>query len=232
MNRWLKNKIGFETRTPCLVSNCCNHYTIDSTMCLKSFKLLLVHTPLGLLKSCNKTTIESFLNKFHWIQRIQWIMTKSKSGMVTKCITHLLTDTLPVLLIYSAFSLLPLGRYLLPLTTLNRYQPTVSSGKSFLTTTSRNVTIVTYRMSLATILVLDFVMIYWICWIQRRSFRENSNVSFRKKIERVVSFCETLKVFQIKILPYPPPIGKVIISFVGIDLFASLASKSTLSSMV
>ena len=28
-------------------------------------------------------TIEFFLNEFPWIQRIQWIVTKSKSGMVT-----------------------------------------------------------------------------------------------------------------------------------------------------
>ena len=51
-------------------------------------------------------------------------MTKSKSGMVTKGVTHLATNTLPVPVIQSVFSLLPLGGYLLPLTTLNRYQPT------------------------------------------------------------------------------------------------------------
>ena len=44
-------------------------------------------------------------------------------------ITHLATDTLPVLVIQSVFSLLPLGRYL---TTLNRYQPTDSSEKLLL----------------------------------------------------------------------------------------------------
>ena len=49
--------------------------------------------------------------------------------------------------------------YLLLLTTLKRYQPTDSSGK-LLTTTSRNVTIIRYRMSLVTILLLDFVMIH------------------------------------------------------------------------
>ena len=115
--------------------------------------------------------IEFFLNEFHWIQRIQWIMTKSKSGMVTKVIVHLLTDTLPVLVIKSAFSLLPLDRYLLPVTTQNRYRPTVSSGNFFFTTTSRNVTIVRCRMSLVTMLLLDFVMIHWIHW---KSFRKNS----------------------------------------------------------
>ena len=87
-------------------------------------------------------------------------MTKSKSGMVTKVSTHLLTDTLPVLLIKSAFSLLPVGGHLLPVTTQNRYQSTGSSGKFFFTTTSRNVTIVRFSMSLVTILVLDFVMIH------------------------------------------------------------------------
>ena len=106
--------------------------------------------------------LEFFLNKF---PRIQWIMTKSKSGMVTKGITHLATNTLPVLL---------LGTYPLQLTTLNRCQPTVSSGKFLFTTTSRNESIVRWRMSLVTILFLDFVIIYWICWIQGKSFRESS----------------------------------------------------------
>ena len=56
--------------------------------------------------------------------------------MVIRGTTHLATDTLPVLVMQSIFSLLPLGRYLLPLTTLNRYQPTDSSGKLLFTTMS------------------------------------------------------------------------------------------------
>ena len=54
-------------------------------------------------------SIEFFLNDFTWIWRIQWTMTKSKSDMVAKGITHLVTNTLPVLVISSAFSLLLLG---------------------------------------------------------------------------------------------------------------------------
>ena len=131
---------------------------------------------MSFLLSCWRVSLEFFLNEFHWIQRIQWIMTKSKSGMVTKVITHLLTDTLLVLVIKSAFSLLPLGRYLLPVTTRNRYQSTGSSGKFFFTTTLRNVTIVRCRMFQVTILVLDFVLIHWIHWIQRNPFRKNSIV--------------------------------------------------------
>ena len=55
-------------------------------------------------------------------------MKKSKSDIVTRDIIHLVTTTLPVLVIQSVFSLLTLGRYLLPLTALNRYQPTDRLG--------------------------------------------------------------------------------------------------------
>ena len=116
-------------------------------------------------------------------------MTKSKSSMVTKVFTHLLTDTSPVL--ESPFSLLPLGRYLLPVTTQKRYQSTGSSRKFFFTTTSRNVTNVTIvrcRMSLVTILVMDFVMIHWIHWIQRNSFRKNSIVLYFRLNSRITFY--------------------------------------------
>ena len=36
---------------------------------------------------------EFSLNDFHWIQRIQWIKTKSKSSMVTRDTPYLTTDT-------------------------------------------------------------------------------------------------------------------------------------------
>ena len=80
--------------------------------------------------------------------------------MVTRGITHLATGTLSVLVIESVFSLLHLGRYLWPLTTLNRYQSTGSSGKLLITTVLRNISIVRYRISLVTILLLDLVVIH------------------------------------------------------------------------
>ena len=55
-------------------------------------------------------------------------MTKSKNLMVSKGVSHVTTNTLPVLVIKGAFSLLPLGRYLLALATLNRRKPRDSSG--------------------------------------------------------------------------------------------------------
>ena len=110
--------------------------------------------------------------------------------MVTKVITHLLTDALPVLVIKSAFSLLPLGRCLLPVITWNRYQ---SSGKFIFTTTSRNVTFVRCRMSLVTILFLDFVMIHWIRWIQRKSFRKTQLHLSRNQLANEPSkYCHSL----------------------------------------
>ena len=66
-------------------------------------------------------------------------MTKSKSSMITRGIAHLATDTLPVLVVQSVFTLLPQGRYLLSVITWNRYQPTDSSGKLLFTTIPRNV---------------------------------------------------------------------------------------------
>ena len=51
---------------------------------------------------------------------------------VNRGITNLATNTLPVLVIQSVLSLLPLGRYLVPFTVLNRHQPIDSSGKFFL----------------------------------------------------------------------------------------------------
>ena len=74
--------------------------------------------------------------------------------------------------------LLPLGRYLLPLITVNRYQPTDSRGKLLFVTMSRNVSIVRYRMSLVTILLLDMVIIHW---IQGKWFRENSTKAHKRR---------------------------------------------------
>ena len=139
----------------------CYHSARKTQVTERILKMNLIHASL-----------EFSLNDFLWFQRIQWIMTKSMSSMVTRGITHLPTDILPVLVIQSVFPLLPLGRYLLPFTTLNRYQPTDSRVKSLFTTISRNVSIFRYRISLVTILLLYLVVIHW---IQRKSLRENLN---------------------------------------------------------
>ena len=115
-------------------------------------------------------SIEFFLNEYHWIQWIQGIMTKSKNSIVTISTTYLDIVTFPVIVIESTFSLLhvhvPLGRYLLPLTTLNRYLSRHSS-KKFISNFRHGVFLVT-------IPILCFVTIHWIQWLQQKSFRKNS----------------------------------------------------------
>ena len=84
----------------------------------------------------------------------------------------------------SSNRLLPLVRYPLWLTTVNRYHPRDSKGNFFFTTKSKNVSVVRCGMFLVTILLLDFILIHWIQWIQWKSFRENSvmfNVATRER---------------------------------------------------
>ena len=88
-------------------------------------------------------------------------MTKSKNSIVTTSTTYLDIVIFPVIAVESIFSLLPLGRYLLPLNTLNRYLPrhTCSSKNVIFTTSSENITITRHGVFLATIPILCFVMI-------------------------------------------------------------------------
>ena len=69
---------------------------------------------------------------------------KSKNVMVTRDVTYLSTNTLPVVVLESVLPLLPLGRYLMSLTKLNRYETTDSNGILYFIIISRNVSIVRY----------------------------------------------------------------------------------------
>ena len=106
-------------------------------------------------------------------------MTKSKTGLVTRCDTYPATDTLPVRVIPRIFPLIPLVTHLLPLSILNRYLTRDSHGNFFFffTTAWRNISVVRYGLSLVTILLLDLAKIHWIQWIQRNVFKENSMAS-------------------------------------------------------
>ena len=67
-------------------------------------------------------------------------MTKSKNSIVGTSTTYLGIVTFPVIVIESTFSLIPLGRFLLALTTLNRYLSRHSSKNLIFTTSSENIT--------------------------------------------------------------------------------------------
>ena len=59
-------------------------------------------------------------------------MTKSQNGMFTRSIIYLARDAFPVIVIKSTFPLLPLGRYVLLLTTLNIYPEVAIEIRFFL----------------------------------------------------------------------------------------------------
>ena len=83
---------------------------------------------------------------------------------------------LPVVVIESTFPLLPVGRYLLPLTSLNRYQLRCIHHGIFLPSIAINIYCQIWRVSLATIIFLDFVWIHSIQWILRITYRQNSHL--------------------------------------------------------
>ena len=133
-----------------LLSTNGNGYLIESalTMCsLVSTQVVCFHTvirtfsffPKEKYSPCLWTAVsmEFSLNEFHWIPWIQWIVTKSKNGMVIRSIVFLALYTLAVIAMESTFSsLLPI-RYLLLLITLNRYLPRDSrSNTNFIFPTS------------------------------------------------------------------------------------------------
>ena len=72
-----------------------------------------------------------FLDELRWTQQIQWISTKFK--IVASGIIYLAVDlnAFSAIVIESMFPVLPLGSYLLPLTSLNRYLNTGSDEKIF-----------------------------------------------------------------------------------------------------
>ena len=55
-----------------------------------------------------------------------------KNAMVTRCITYLETNTLPILVIQNEFASLYLDRYLLPVTSRNGCLPRCKQGNSLL----------------------------------------------------------------------------------------------------
>ena len=119
-------------------------------------------------------TAEFSLNDFLWIQRIRWIVTKSKSSRVTRDILYLTIDSFLDIVVKSNFPLLSIGWYLFRLVSCNRYLLRGSNENTLCITSTGNVSVARWVIPLVTILLLDLVMIHWIRWIQGKSFRETS----------------------------------------------------------
>ena len=120
-------------------------------------------------------------------QWIQWIMKKSKNSIVT---------TRNYLSGHSY-------RYLLPFTTLNRYLSRHSSKNFIFTTSSQNIIITRHGVFLVTIPILCLVMIHWIQWIQRKSFRKNSNKCTKENVSCLLGiYVPTHEILHTKIHKY------------------------------
>ena len=100
-----------------------------------------------------------FLNDFLWIQRI---MSKSKTSMVMRDILRLTIVTFFDVVAKKNFSLLPVDWYLFWVVAGNRYLPRVSNENALFITSTGNVSVSRWVVTLVSIPLLDFVMIHWI----------------------------------------------------------------------
>lgn len=106
-------------------------------------------------------------------------MTKSKNSIINRSITYV--TTFPAVVTESTFCLLPLGRFLLPLSIMNKHILSGSSSHFLLTTSFWNVSIAIHWMFLATIPLLDFVTCIWFIEFSKMCFGE-SPLFFAEKI--------------------------------------------------
>ena len=87
-------------------------------------------------------------------------MTKSKTSIVTPNILNLTIVTFLHVVVKRNFPLLPVDWYLFGVVTGNRYLPRGSNGNALFITNTSNVSVRRWVLTLATIPLLDFVMIH------------------------------------------------------------------------
>ena len=90
-------------------------------------------------------------------------MTKSKTGMVTRDILHLTTVTFLDVVVKKNFPLLLVYWYLFQIVTGNGYLSRSSNENALFITSTANVSVSRWVITLVTIPLLDFVMIHRIC---------------------------------------------------------------------
>ena len=83
-------------------------------------------------------TFEFFLNDFLWIQRIQWIVTKSKSGIVIRDILYLSIDIFFDVVVKENVPLLFVGWYLFTVVSGSKYLPIDSIENALYMTSTGN----------------------------------------------------------------------------------------------
>ena len=87
-------------------------------------------------------------------------MTKSKTSMVTRDILHLTIVTFLDVVVKKNFPLLPVDWYLFRVVTGNRYLLRGSNKNALFIISTGNVSVGRWVITLVTIRLLDFVMIY------------------------------------------------------------------------
>ena len=87
-------------------------------------------------------------------------MTKSKTSMATRGILHLTIVTFLDVVVKKNFPLLPVDWYLLRVVTGNRYLPRGSNENALFITSTDNVSVSRWVITLVTILLFDLVMIH------------------------------------------------------------------------
>ena len=98
--------------------------------------------------------------------------------MVTWNILHLTIVAFLDVVVKKNFLLLPVDWYLFRVVTGNRYLTRGSNENALFITSTSNVSVSRWVITLVAIPLLDFVMIHWIRWIQWNSLRKNSNASY------------------------------------------------------
>ena len=87
-------------------------------------------------------------------------MTKSKTSVVTRDILHLTIVTFLIVVVKKNFPLLPVDWYLFWVVTGNRYLSRGSNENALFITSTGNVSVSRWVITLVTIPLLDFVMIH------------------------------------------------------------------------
>ena len=127
---------------------------------------------------------------------------KVKNSIINRSITNV--TTFPAVVTESTFCLLPLGRFLLPLSIMNKHILSGSSSHFLFTTSFWNVSIAIHRMSLATIPLLEFVTCIWFTEFSKRCFGE-SPLFFAENIHSknpsMMSMSFDMGWIKIKVLP-------------------------------
>ena len=128
-------------------------------------------------------------------------MTKSNTSRVTSDILNLTIVTFLDVVVKKNFTWLPVDWCMFWVVTGNRYPPRGSNENTLFITSTGNVSVRRWVITLVTMPLLDFVTIHWIRWIQWNSFRKNSIVQLNSRPVRRIELYTKVCPVQFPISP-------------------------------